>query len=173
MSDLEGSENKAEPLVLDSDIDGLTERKKRKRKHKHHKHKKDKLIEREDERLDRQERYNNIIITRINNSSVYRLKLINDNIYFFYRRKHKKHKRQKRDRDIENGTVDEKLISNTLHKEVGMNGKTKNSVLEVVSTEESEDEKLVDLDSDEVDCTIIEDDIDLEELMKQKVCMCL
>ena len=45
----------------------------------------------------------------------------------------------------------------------------KNSLLEVVSTEESEDEKLVDLDSDEVDCTIIEDDIDLEELMKQKV----
>lgn len=39
----------------------------------------------------------------------------------------------------------------------------------MVSTEESEDEKLVDLDSDEVDCTIIEDDIDLEELMKQKV----
>lgn len=53
-----------------------------------------------------------------------------------------------------------------------MNGKTKSSVLEVVSTEESEDEKLVDLDSDEVDCTIIEDDIDLEELMKQKVSVC-
>lgn len=71
---------------------------------------------------------------------------------------------------MENGTIDEKLISNTVqHKEVGMNGKAKNSVLEVVSTEESEDEKLVDLDSDEVDCTIIEDDIDLEELMKQKV----
>lgn len=70
---------------------------------------------------------------------------------------------------MENGTIDEKLISNIVHKEVGINGKTKNSVLEVVSTEESEDEKLVDLDSDEVDCTIIEDDIDLEELMKQKV----
>lgn len=83
------------------------------------------------------------------------------------RRKHKKHKRQKKDKDIENG-IDEKLISNVIHKEVGMNGKTKTSVLEVVSTEESEDEKLVDLDSDEVDCTIIEDDIDLEELMKQK-----
>lgn len=87
---------------------------------------------------------------------------------FFYRRKHKKHKRQKKDKEIENG-IDEKLISNVIHKEVGMNGKTKTSVLEVVSTEESEDEKLVDLDSDEVDCTIIEDDIDLEELMKQKV----
>lgn len=72
---------------------------------------------------------------------------------------------------MENGTMDEKLISNVVHKEVDMNGKTKNSVLEVVSTEESEDEKLVDLDSDEVDCTIIEDDIDLEELMKQKVCI--
>lgn len=71
---------------------------------------------------------------------------------------------------MENGTVvDEKLISNVIHKNVGMNGKTKSTVLEVVSTEESEDEKLVDLDSDEVDCTIIEDDIDLEELMKQKV----
>lgn len=45
------------------------------------------------------------------------------------------------------------------------NGKTASA-----STEESEDERLVDLDSDEVDCTIIEDDdIDLEELMKQKV----
>lgn len=85
------------------------------------------------------------------------------------RRKHKKHKRQKRERDMENGTVDEKLVANALHKEVGVNGKTKNSILEVLSTEESEDEKLVDLDSDEVDCTIIEDDIDLEELMKQKV----
>ncbi|XP_012235047.1 serine/threonine-protein kinase PRP4 homolog isoform X2 [Linepithema humile] len=84
------------------------------------------------------------------------------------RRKHKKHKRQRKERDMENGTMDEKLIANVVHKEVDMNGKTKNSVLEVVSTEESEDEKLVDLDSDEVDCTIIEDDIDLEELMKQK-----
>lgn len=74
---------------------------------------------------------------------------------------------------MENGTIDEKLISNAVHKEVGVNGKTKNSVLEVVSTEESEDEKLVDLDSDEVDCTIIEDDIDLEELMKQKVWVCI
>lgn len=90
-----------------------------------------------------------------------------------HRRRHKKHKRQKRERDIENGTVDEKLISNVVHKEVGMNGKAKNSILEVLSTEESEDEKLVDLDSDEVDCTIIEDDIDLEELMKQKVYVCV
>lgn len=65
--------------------------------------------------------------------------------------------------------MDEKVISNAIHKDVGINGKTRNSVLEVVSTEESEDEKLIDLDSDEVDCTIIEDDIDLEELMKQKV----
>ncbi|KMQ96369.1 serine threonine-protein kinase prp4-like protein [Lasius niger] len=139
-SDLEGPECKREPLGLDSDTDGMTDqRKKKKRKHKHHKHKKEKLIEREDERLDRQER-----------------------------RKHKKHKRQKKDKEMENG-IDEKLISNVIHKEVGMNGKTKTSVLEVGSTEESEDEKLVDLDSDEVDCAIIEDDIDLEELMKQKV----
>jgi len=90
-------------------------------------------------------------------------------IIFFCRRKHKKHKRQKRSRNMENGAMEEKLISNVMHKEIGMNGKTKTSILEVVSTEESEDEKLVDLDSDEVDCTIIEDDIDLEELMKQKV----
>lgn len=71
---------------------------------------------------------------------------------------------------MENGSVEEKAaIVNAIHKDVGMNGKRRNSVLEVVSTEESDDEKLVDLDSDEVDCTIIEDDIDLEELMKQKV----
>lgn len=70
---------------------------------------------------------------------------------------------------MENGTMEEKLVPDIVHKEIGMNGKAKTSILEVVSTEESEDEKLVDLDSDEVDCTIIEDDIDLEELMKQKV----
>ncbi|XP_011332519.1 serine/threonine-protein kinase PRP4 homolog isoform X2 [Ooceraea biroi] len=139
-SDLEGPDCKVEALGFDSDADGMTDqRKKKKRKHKHHKHKKEKIIEREDERLERQER-----------------------------RKHKKHKKQKREKDMENGTMDEKLVSNAIHKDMGMNGKTRNSVLEVVSTEESEDEKLVDLDSDEVDCTIIEDDIDLEELMKQK-----
>lgn len=55
-----------------------------------------------------------------------------------------------------------------VHKE-GINGKVRSGILEVASTEESEDEKLVDLDSDELECTIIEDDIDLEELMKQKV----
>ncbi|XP_036144808.1 serine/threonine-protein kinase PRP4 homolog isoform X2 [Monomorium pharaonis] len=138
-SDLEGSECKREPLGLDSDVDGMIDpKKKKKRKHKHHKHKKEKLIEKDDERLDKQER-----------------------------RKHKKHKRQKRDRNMENGTIEEKSISNVIHKEIGVNGKT-TSILEVISTEESEDEKLVDLDSDEVDCTIIEDDIDLEELMKQK-----
>ncbi|XP_025997102.1 serine/threonine-protein kinase PRP4 homolog isoform X2 [Solenopsis invicta] len=139
-SDLEDPECKREPLGLDSDADGvIDQKKKKKRKHKHHKHKKEKLIEKDDERSDKQER-----------------------------RKHKKHKKPKRDRNVENGTVEEKPISNVVHKEIGMNGKTKTSVLEVISTEESEDEKLVDLDSDEVDCTIIEDDIDLEELMKQK-----
>ncbi|XP_020297649.1 serine/threonine-protein kinase PRP4 homolog isoform X3 [Pseudomyrmex gracilis] len=139
-SDLEDLEYKRESLGLDSDTDGMTDlRKKKKRKHKHHKHKKEKLIEREDDRLDRQEK-----------------------------RKHKKHKRQKREKDLENGSIDEKLIATVVHKEVGMNGKVKSGVLEVASTEESEDEKLVDLDSDELECTIIEDDIDLEELMKQK-----
>lgn len=66
--------------------------------------------------------------------------------------------------------MEEKAPSRINQKEIGLNGKVKNSLLEIVSTEESEDEKLIDLDSDEVDCTIIEDDIDLEELMKQKVC---
>lgn len=57
-SDLEGVECKREPLELDSDADGvIDQRKKKKRKHKHHKHKKEKLIERDDERLlDKQER---------------------------------------------------------------------------------------------------------------------
>lgn len=56
-SDLESSECKREPLGLDSDVDGMIDqRKKKKRKHKHHKHKKEKLIERDDERLDKQER---------------------------------------------------------------------------------------------------------------------
>lgn len=59
--------------------------------------------------------------------------------------------------------------NSTVIKAPNTNGKVQNAQLEVVSSEESEDEKLIDLDSDEVDCTIIEDDIDLEELMKQKV----
>ncbi|XP_024946486.1 serine/threonine-protein kinase PRP4 homolog isoform X3 [Cephus cinctus] len=83
-------------------------------------------------------------------------------------KKHKKHKRPKKERDNENGSVDDKTVPRVIHKEADVNGKVANSQLEIVSTEESDDEKLVDLDSDEVDCTIIEDDIDLEELMKQK-----
>ncbi|XP_015434433.1 PREDICTED: serine/threonine-protein kinase PRP4 homolog isoform X2 [Dufourea novaeangliae] len=138
-SDLECLDSKRDIVGIDSESDMLNDqRKKKKRKHKHHKHKKDKLIEREDGKIERQER-----------------------------KRHKKHKRPKKEREVENGSVDEKS-SRTVQKDVGVNGKVKNSLLEVVSTEESEDEKLIDLDSDEVDCTIIEDDIDLEELMKQK-----
>ncbi|CAK9803492.1 Serine/threonine-protein kinase PRP4 homolog [Anthophora plagiata] len=138
-SDLECVESKRDIVGVDSESDMLVDqRKKKKRKHKHHKHKKDKLIEREDGRIERQER-----------------------------KRHKKHKRPKKEREVENGSVDDKT-TRMVQKDVGVNGKVKNSLLEVVSTEESEDEKLVDLDSDEVDCTIIEDDIDLEELMKQK-----
>lgn len=56
-SDLEGTECKRELLGLGSDTDGMIDqKKKKKRKHKHHKHKKEKLIERDDERLDKQER---------------------------------------------------------------------------------------------------------------------
>lgn len=45
-------------VTIDSESDMLVDqRKKKKRKHKHHKHKKDKLIEREDGRIERQERY--------------------------------------------------------------------------------------------------------------------
>lgn len=90
-----------------------------------------------------------------------------------FSKKHKKHKKPKKEKDaVENGTMDEKLPSKPVEKETEVNGKLKNST-EVVDTEESEEEKLVDLDSDEVDCTIIEDDIDLEELMKQKVDECI
>ncbi|XP_076686034.1 pre-mRNA processing factor 4 kinase isoform X1 [Andrena cerasifolii] len=142
-SDLECLDSKRDIVGIDSESDMLADqRKKKKRKHKHHKHKKDKLIEREDGKIERQERYDE-------------------------RKRHKKHKRPKKEKEVENGTVDDKT-SRTIQKDVGVNGKVKNSLLEVVSTEESEDEKLIDLDSDEVDCTIIEDDIDLEELMKQK-----
>ena len=88
------------------------------------------------------------------------------------RKKHKKHKRPKKERESSHGTVEktimpERIVIVTSNENV-INGKI-SLPPEVASTEESEDEKLVDLDSDEVDCTIIEDDIDLEELMKQKV----
>ncbi|XP_063986983.1 serine/threonine-protein kinase PRP4 homolog [Diachasmimorpha longicaudata] len=81
------------------------------------------------------------------------------------RKKHKKHKKPRKEREQENGTTDEK-IRHVPKDPPPVNGKL-DHVMEIPSTE-SEDEKLVDLDSDEVDCTIIEDDIDLEELMKQK-----
>ena len=70
---------------------------------------------------------------------------------------------------MENGTDKIKVLHQVVQKVSELNGKMEGACLEVLSTEESEEEKLVDLDSDEVDCTIIEEDIDLEELMKQKV----
>lgn len=85
---------------------------------------------------------------------------------FFYSKKHKKHKR-KRSRELENGSGETNNKVVVVEKAVVINGKTEEGALEV-SSDESEG-RLVDLDSDEVDCTIIEDDIDLEELMKQKV----
>ncbi|XP_048515583.1 serine/threonine-protein kinase PRP4 homolog isoform X2 [Athalia rosae] len=148
-SDLECIDPKTDTMdESDAAISGEL-KKKKKRKHKHHKHRKDKVMEKE-ERIDRQER-----------------------------KKHKKHKRPKKDRDNEHDSAEEKVLpvevkpSNMYHNATTIggastNGKMATFQLEVVSSEESEDEKLVDLDSDEVDCTIIEDDIDLEELMKQK-----
>lgn len=87
------------------------------------------------------------------------------------RKKHKKHKKSKKSKSEENGNgaVIDKIVTQIVN-EKEINGKFNNSVLEIEETEESEEEKMVDLDSDEVDCTIIEDDIDLDELMKQKVC---
>lgn len=70
---------------------------------------------------------------------------------------------------MENGIAEMKVVQRASTKFSVVNGKEENCCLEVLTTEESDEEKLVDLDSDEVDCTIIEDDIDLEELMKQKV----
>ena len=87
------------------------------------------------------------------------------------RKKHKKHKRSKKAKEAAengNGAVIDKIVTQIVN-EKELNGKLNNVVHEVGETEDSEEEKLVDLDSDEVDCTIIEDDIDLEELMKQKV----
>ncbi|KAK0181025.1 hypothetical protein PV327_003347 [Microctonus hyperodae] len=138
-SDLEYLDSKHEMLSAD-DTETIDQRKKKKRKHKHHKHKKDKINDkdRDDTKNDKQER-----------------------------KKHKKHKRPRKEREIENGASEEKLAAKLKAKEPNINGKIESSVMEIPSTE-SEDEKLVDLDSDEVDCTIIEDDIDLEELMKQK-----
>ncbi|XP_034938781.1 serine/threonine-protein kinase PRP4 homolog [Chelonus insularis] len=137
-SDLEYVDYKHEIHSGDEDVDLIDQKKKKKRKHKHHKHKKDRAIEK-----DRDD-----------------IKIDRD------RKKHKKHKRPRKERESENGTVVEEKTK-IIVKEPSINGKVDDTVMEIPSTE-SEDEKLVDLDSDEVDCTIIEDDIDLEELMKQK-----
>ncbi|KAJ8668712.1 hypothetical protein QAD02_010375 [Eretmocerus hayati] len=86
------------------------------------------------------------------------------------KKKHKKHKRSKKSKNSEengNGAVISKIVAQIVSKKE-LNGKINDRVLAVSDSDESEDEELVDLDSDEVDCAIIEDDIDLEELMKQK-----
>ncbi|XP_023289657.1 serine/threonine-protein kinase PRP4 homolog isoform X2 [Orussus abietinus] len=139
-SDPECLEAKKDANNVDSDSDLLGEqRRKRKRKHKHHKHKKDKVPEKDDAKPEKQEK-----------------------------KKHKKRKRSKKAKE-ENGAVEEKVERRVIIKrETSVNGKVNSTRLDPASTDESDDEKLVDLDSDEVDCTIIEDDIDLEELMKQK-----
>ncbi|XP_033221932.1 serine/threonine-protein kinase PRP4 homolog [Belonocnema kinseyi] len=139
-SDVEGAETKGEVMEVNSELEVFSEqKKKKKRKHKHHKHKRDKVLDKVDGKVDKQER-----------------------------KKHKKHKHSKKAKEIENGT-DVKKVAHRLGQKVSdVNGKVDGACLEVLTTEESDEEKLVDLDSDEVDCTIIEDDIDLEELMKQK-----
>ncbi|KAH0534896.1 serine/threonine-protein kinase PRP4 homolog [Cotesia glomerata] len=140
-SDLEYIDSKQDIHSIDEHADLFEQKKKKKRKHKHHKHKKDKIVDKEkiDAKVDRQDR-----------------------------KKHKKHKKLQKDKEVENnGIAGEKVPVKNDTKESGINGKVVNSVMEIASTE-SEGENLVDLDSDEVDCTIIEDDVDLEELMKQK-----
>lgn len=86
---------------------------------------------------------------------------------YLSRKKHRKHRRSRKNKEVENGITEVK-VSQVGATFSDVNGKEE-TYLEVLTTEESDEEKLVDLDSDEVDCTIIEDDIDLEELMKQKV----
>lgn len=56
-SDLEGLDSNKDLINLDSESEILIDqRKKKKRKHKHHKHKKDKVLEKEDGGVDKQER---------------------------------------------------------------------------------------------------------------------
>lgn len=89
----------------------------------------------------------------------------------YFRKKHKKHKRSKKSRDATengNGAVIDKIVTQIV-KRKDINGKANNSTLEIDDSEDSDEEKMVDLDSDEMDCAIIEDDMNLEELMKQKV----
>lgn len=72
-SDLECIESKRDIIGIDSESDMLADqRKKKKRKHKHHKHKKDKLIERDDGRIERQERYVKLIIQAGTDGSTFR-----------------------------------------------------------------------------------------------------
>ncbi|XP_057328015.1 serine/threonine-protein kinase PRP4 homolog isoform X2 [Microplitis mediator] len=139
-SDLEYIDSKQEIHNIGEDADVFEQKKKKKRKHKHHKHKKDKVTDKEkiEIKSDKQDR-----------------------------KKHKKHKKLQKERGTDNGITEEKIPVKVDLKEPNINGKLVHSVMEIPSTE-SEGENLVDLDSDEVDCTIIEDDIDLEELMKQK-----
>ncbi|XP_051175544.1 serine/threonine-protein kinase PRP4 homolog [Leptopilina boulardi] len=139
-SDMENTDMKKDVMEVNSDLEIFNDqKKKKKRKHKHHKHKRDKILEKEDVKIDKQDR-----------------------------KKHRKHRRSRKTKEEENGITEMKIVNQQVGtKFSNVNGKEE-ACLEVLTTEESDEEKLVDLDSDEVDCTIIEDDIDLEELMKQK-----
>ncbi|XP_023247781.1 serine/threonine-protein kinase PRP4 homolog [Copidosoma floridanum] len=132
------TDSKKDPGELTDSDVSVEHKKKKKRKHKH-KHKKDKSSDKIDSKMEKE------------------------------KKKHKKHKKKKSKMSEENGNgaVINKIVSSLVNKKE-VNGKFNSRVMEIGETEDSEEEKMVDLDSDEVDCAIIEDDIDLEELMKQK-----
>ncbi|XP_043463151.1 serine/threonine-protein kinase PRP4 homolog isoform X1 [Leptopilina heterotoma] len=137
-SDMENTEIKKEVMDVNSDLEIFNDQKKKKKRK--HKHHKHKR----DKVLEKED-------VKIDKQD---------------RKKHRKHRRSRKIKEVENGITEVKISQvGTTFSDV--NGKEE-TYLEVLTTEESDEEKLVDLDSDEVDCTIIEDDIDLEELMKQK-----
>lgn len=56
-SDMENTEIKKEVMDVNSDLEIFNDqKKKKKRKHKHHKHKRDKVLEKEDIKIDKQDR---------------------------------------------------------------------------------------------------------------------
>lgn len=56
-SDMENTDMKKDVMEVNSDLEIFNDqKKKKKRKHKHHKHKRDKILEKEDVKIDKQDR---------------------------------------------------------------------------------------------------------------------
>ena len=72
-SDIEDAETKGEVMEVNSESEVLfnEQKKKKKRKHKHHKHKREKVLEKEDGKVDKQDRLVSSLYFALNLLKIY------------------------------------------------------------------------------------------------------